>query len=517
MKILSVADIRKADEYTIRNEPIADIDLMERAAFACFTWFEQHADPGKNIKVFCGTGNNGGDGLAIARMLIQKTYSVEIFLTGPIEDCSPNCRMNYERLQNTGYTTYDSASPISYPLSPILSINHPLPVISKGDLVIDAIFGSGLTRLVTGFYAILVDHINQSGAEVVSIDVPSGFFCDTTNFIVKDPVIIRADYTLTFSPPKLGFFFPENERFTGNWKLIDIGIMQEFIASREVKNFMIEKDNCRKFLKKRNKFAHKGDFGHSLLICGSAGKMGAAVLAAGACLRSGAGLVTVRSPLCGMPVIQTAVPEAMISSDPETDIITGIPELSPYTSIAIGPGIGRELQTANALKFLIQQSTMPLIFDADAINILSENKTWLGFIPRGSIFTPHPKEFERIAGKSSNDFERNHLQREFSCKHQCFVVLKGAHTAITDQEGQCFFNTTGNPGMATGGSGDVLTGIIAGLMAQGYTSHEACILGVYIHGLAGDFVLSTEGYEALIASDITKNLGKSFQTLYGKL
>jgi NAD(P)H-hydrate epimerase len=218
-----------------------------------------------------------------------------------------------------------------------------------------------------------------------------------------------------------------------------------------------------------------------------------------------------------MSVIQTAVPEAMVSPDPENDIITTIPELTPYSSIAIGPGIGREPQTAIALKFLIQQSAIPLIFDADAINILSENKTWLGFILRDSIFTPHRKEFERIAGKSSNDFERNSLQREFSVKHQCFVVLKGAHTAITDPEGRCYFNTTGNPGMATGGSGDVLTGIIAGLMAQGYTSRDACILGVYIHGLAGDFALSIEGYEALLASDITKNLGKSFQTLYGKL
>ena len=375
----------------------------------------------------------------------------------------------------------------------------------------------GLTRPVTGFPATLVNHINQSGALVISIDVPSGFSCDRSNFTVKQPMVVHADYTLTFSPPKLGLFFPENDSFVGDWQLLDIGLSKEFIASREVKNFMIEKEDCRKILKRRNKFSHKGNFGHSLLICGSSGKMGAAVLAAGACQRSGAGLVTVRSPQCGVEILQTTVPEAMVSPDPGNMMITVLPDLSPYSSIAIGPGIGREPQTADALKLLIQQATIPLIFDADAINLLSENKTWLGFIPLGSVFTPHPKEFERIAGRSSNDFERNYLQREFSRKHQCFVVLKGSHTAITTPDGRCYFNTTGNAGMATGGSGDVLTGIIAGIMAQGYQPLESCLLGVYIHGMAGDLALSEVGYEALIASDIIKYLGKSFQTLYGKL
>ena len=298
--------------------------------------------------------------------------------------------------------------------------------------------------------------------------------------------------------------------------MLDIGISREFIDAATVQNFMLIQDQMGQILRKRNKFAHKGNFGHTLLICGSKGKMGAAVLSARAALRSGAGLVTIHIPNAGISILQTAAPEAMLSIDPDEDNFTAVPDLSSYSSIATGPGIGTDSKTAGALKVLIQNTSRPLIFDADAINILAENKTWLGFLPKGSIFTPHPREFERLAGKSSNNFERNRMQREFSLKFQCCIVLKGAHTAITAPDGRCFFNTTGNPGMATGGSGDVLTGIIAGLLAQGYPSLDSCLLGVYLHGLSGDLALKEQGFEALTASDIIDNLGKSFQTLYGK-
>jgi NAD(P)H-hydrate epimerase len=244
--------------------------------------------------------------------------------------------------------------------------------------------------------------------------------------------------------------------------------------------------------------------------------MGAAVLAAKACLRSGPGLVTAHIPRSGNTILQTAVPEAMLFLDADEDIFSGIPDLSGYSSIAIGPGIGQADATRRALKHLIQNSNLPLIFDADALNILGESKTWISFIPKGSIFTPHPKEFERLVGKSSDDFERNKIQREFSIKHGVYVVLKGAHTAITTPDGNCYFNTTGNPGMATGGSGDVLTGILAGIKAQGYSSLETCLLGVYIHGLAGDFAAEERGHEALIAGDIIQHLGNAFLSLYGE-
>ncbi|MEI6682892.1 MAG: NAD(P)H-hydrate dehydratase [Bacteroidota bacterium] len=508
MKILSTSLVREADAYTIRHEPIADIDLMERASGRCFEWLQTNISINRKIAVFCGPGNNGGDGLAIARMMSGAGYRVKVFTFALPGKMSESCRINFERLQIPASTPIHGCT--------LVQQADELPSLSEDDVILDALFGSGLARPVEGLMADVIGHINASGALVVAIDVPSGLFCDTTTLPGSNRAVIRADYTLTFSPPKLAFFFPENDPFAGDWQLLDIGLMQEFIDSAAVRNFMVEKSDVMPLLKKRNKYAHKGIFGHTLLICGATGKMGAAVLAARSCLRSGPGLVTVCVPKSGTAILQTAVPEAMLVIGENPDVFTAVPPLGNYSSIAIGPGIGTSDATAQALKILIQESTLPLIFDADAINLIAENRTWMGFIPKNSVFTPHPKEFERLAGKSSDDFDRNQRQRDFSYKFGCYVVLKGAHTAITTPDGRCFFNTTGNPGMATGGSGDVLTGIIAGLMAQGYSSLESCLLGVYLHGLAGDIAVSAKGFEALVASDITDNLGNSFQTLYGK-
>jgi len=505
MKILPVEKIREADLYTIKNEPVSDIDLMERAASECFYWCISNIPHHKRVFVFCGPGNNGGDGLAIARMMYLEGYKVSVLLTGPDHRLSPSCATNYQRFKDI------SGSDLR-----ILQKGEALPEIQADDIVLDALLGNGLARPVEGFFAEIISHINRSNVRVISIDVPSGLFCDQTNRRNTKSDIIHADFTLTFFPPKLALFFQENDLYIGDWKLLDIGIMKGFIDKVKVKNYFLDEPEIGKFLKKRNKYAHKGTFGHSLLICGSLGKFGAAVLSARASLRSGSGLVTVRTPSEGSFILQLAVPEAMVSIDPQKDFLSEVPDLAAYTSIGIGPGIGTSGQTARMVKLLIQNAGQPLLFDADAINILSENKTWLGFLPKNSIFTPHPKEFERLIGKSADQFERNRMQREFSFKYQCYMVLKGAHTAVTTPDGNCYFNSTGNPGMATGGSGDVLTGIIAGLKAQGYTSFESCLLGVYIHGLAGDLALSEKGYEALIAGDIIDNLGKAFQSLYGK-
>ncbi len=503
MKIFPVELIREADAYTIKNEPIAEIDLMERAATACFYWLIRNIPFHKKIVVFCGTGNNGGDGLVIARMMSARGYLAEVFILGPAEKFSESCRINYERVQ---------AVPEIKTL--FLAENDPLPEFEPETIVIDAIFGSGLTREPSGFYAKVIRHLNESKQLIVAIDVPSGLFCDRTISIGKNPVAIHADYTLTFSPPKLGFFFPENDKFAGKWQLLDIGIMQEFIDHADTRNFYIDQDDCRRILKPRTKFSHKGTFGHALLICGGPGKMGAAILAARGCLHAGPGLVSVHIPGRGVNILQTAVPEAMLDIDKDDSLFTGVRDLEKYSAIAMGPGIGTDRQTQAAVKLLIQDAGIPVIFDADALNILSENKTWITFIPKGSILTPHPKEFERLAGKSSDDFERNQKQRELSVKYSSYIILKGAHTAITTPDGRCFFNSTGNPGMATGGSGDILTGILAGLFAQGYSPLETCILGVYLHGLAGDLAAEISGQEALIAGDIADNLGKAFQTLY---
>ncbi len=509
MKILPVDLIRKADAYTLKHEPIADIDLMERASAECFRWMVANFNSDRTVKIFCGTGNNGGDGLAIARMLFGEGYNTEVYLAGDDSMLSASCRINFERLGKAGNGP-------DWQGCHVLNKNNPLPEIRSSDVVIDAIFGSGLTRPPEGLQAEVIRHINGSQAPVISIDIPSGLFCDATIKEVKDPAVIRAAHTLTFSPPKLALLFPENGPYVGEWHLLDIGLKQEFIDSATVINYYITPEICQAILHRRNKFAHKGSFGHALLFCGSLGKMGAAVLATHACLRSGAGLVTVHVPKQGTSILQTTLPEAMLSIDESGEIFTSVPDLAPYSAIAAGPGIGQNEQTGRALKLLIQNSLLPVVFDADAINILAENKTWLGFLKPGCIFTPHPKEFERLAGKSSNDFERNLLQRNFSIKYQACVVLKGAHTAVTTPSGECFFNSTGNPGMATGGSGDVLTGIIAGIMAQGYSGVEASIMGVYLHGLSGGIAAASSGYEALIAGDIINNLGTAFQSLYGK-
>jgi ADP-dependent NAD(P)H-hydrate dehydratase / NAD(P)H-hydrate epimerase len=502
MKILPVDRIREADAYTILNEPIADIDLMERAATACYYWLTDHLGHEREVRVVAGTGNNGGDGFAIARLLRAKGYKVEVILAGDPEKLSPSCRINHDRWLS------HPESGIRYPSSWQPTADH---------VIIDAVFGSGLSTHVDGEIAGLIRKINGSGAMVISVDVPSGLFCDRTVRDIKDPAVVKADHTLTFSPPKLAFMFPENDIYAGNWVLLDIGISEEYITGADTKNYFTDSSDIAALIRKRTKFQHKGHFGHALLVCGGRGKMGAAVLAARGCIRAGAGLTTVRMPESGAAILQTAVPEAMIAIDPDPDLFTTVPDLSPYTSIAIGPGIGTDIKTQNALKLLIQTAAVPLVFDADAINILGENKTWLSFIPKGSVFTPHPKEFERLAGKSPDDFERNAKQREFSFKYHCYVVLKGAHTAITTPGGDCLFNSTGNPGMATGGSGDVLTGIIAGLAAQGYSTLASALAGVYLHGLAGDLAAAESGPEALAAGDLVNYLGKAFLSLYGEL
>lgn len=358
-----------------------------------------------------------------------------------------------------------------------------------------------------------INIINASDSVVISIDIPSGLFADQ-NSTDEAVNIVMADYTLSFEFPKYAFFIAENNEYVGDWHVLSIGLHSDFINSTQVKNYMLTASSCFKLLKARNKFSHKGTFGHGLLISGSIGKMGSTVLAAKACLKTGIGLLTSHIPYSGNIILQTAVPELMVNLDRFENYISEIPDLSNYNAIAIGPGIGTQEQSQNALKLLIQNSNLPLVFDADAINILAENNTWLGFVTPNSILTPHPKEFDRLAGKSMNDFERLETVKDFSVKYQVFVILKGAHSAIACPTGECYFNSTGNPGMATAGSGDALTGMILSLLAQNYSPMEACLLGVFLHGYAGDLAAKKLGYESLIASDIIKYIGKAFKRFY---
>ncbi len=504
MKILTAEQIRAADSYTITNEPISSIDLMERAAGACTNWITERFSKETLFFVVCGMGNNGGDGLAISRLLLANGYSIETFIIPFFSKESENFSTNKKRLgkiESSKIIEIKDAGDIIIPRT-----------IAKNIIIIDTIFGSGLSKPVDGKLAEVIQKINSFNLPVISIDMPSGLAMeDNTAFDKKN--IIRATFTLTFETPKLSFLFADNAESVGEFYVLDIDIDKKFLAEQTSANNWVTQDMIAPMLKHRARFSHKGTYGHALLIAGSYGKMGAAVLGAKACLRSGAGLLTLHIPKCGYGILQTSVPEAMVITDEEELEFSGIKNISNFNAIGIGPGIGTSEKAANGLKILFQQASVNMVLDADALNIVSENKTWLSFLRPGSIITPHPGEFARLAGKSSSAYEAYTKQREFAMKYRIYVVLKGAYTSIAAPDGDIYFNSTGNPGMATGGSGDTLTGIILGLLAQRYSPLQAALLGVYIHGLAGDIAAHESGENSLIAEDITTNLGKAFMLL----
>ena len=522
MKILSAEEIRKADSYTIEHEPVKSINLMESVAKECVSWlttsavspfsrdnrarskgWERSSRVGDEVAVFCGLGNNGGDGLAIARLLAAKKFKVEVFIIRYSDKCSEDFLVNEKRLKKVkGVKIHNITSAVQLATCNLQSVT----------ICIDAIFGSGLNKPVEGLVAESIKCINQCGSQIIAIDIPSGLFSEK-NSHHKDEAIVRATHTLTFESPKLAFMFPENGDYVGDFSVLDIGLDEEFISSLPSKNYFVRDVEACFLYKKRNKFSHKGTFGHALIVSGSYGKIGACVLSSRACLSAGAGLVSVHIPKCGYDILQTANPEVMVETDSEEKFITDNIKIEKYNAIGIGPGIGMEKETQNALKVLIQNASIPLVIDADALNILSENKTWISFLPPNSILTPHPGEFKRLVGSSDNDFERLQMQKEFSIRHGVYVILKGAHTCISCPDGEVYFNSTGNPGMATAGSGDVLTGIITGLLAQGYTPKKASVLGVYMHGLAGDFAAKNLSEESLIARNIIEFMGEAFKSL----
>jgi len=501
MKILRSDQVREVDAYTIKNEPVLSIDLMERAALACTNWIANKYGTDTCFKIFVGPGNNGGDGLAIARMLADRNYKVEVFIVKITEKLTGDSLVNYERLikQNKVKVVF-------------IKDDDKLPEIGTNNIILDGLFGSGLTRPLKGLAAKVVNYLNKSKADIIAIDIPSGLFGENNSGNDFEN-IIKAKYTLSFQFPGLSFFFPESGSYVGEWQVLPIGLHEGFIEKVKTNYFFISKKYIKPNIIKRQKFAHKGNFGHALLISGSYGKMGAAVLASAACLRTGIGLITVHIPKLGYDIMQTAIPEAMISIDQSDEVFTKLPDINPFNAIGIGPGIGVDIITQSAIKDILNQVKVPLVIDADALNILSENKNWLSDVPANSIFTPHPKEFERLEGKSKNHYSQNLKQIEFAKKYNIYLVLKGAHTSIACPDGTCYFNTTGNPGMATAGSGDVLTGIILSLLGQGYSSKNAAIIGVYLHGLAGDLAMEETGEESLIAGDITQKLGKAFRKI----
>jgi len=495
MKILKSAQIREVDAYTIKHEPIDSIDLMERAALTITNWINKNIPTQKTIKIFAGPGNNGGDALAIARQL--NDYNLEVYFLKISDRLSKDCQINLDKLKEKNFSVSNIESKANF------------PEIHENDVILEGLFGSGLTRKLEGLPKDLVIHLNKSNASIISIDIPSGLFGED-NIGNDFEAIIKADYTLTFQLPKLSFLLEENESFVGKWEILPIGLDKDFINSLESRFYHIDHDWIRENLIVRRKFSHKGTYGHALLVAGSYGKMGAAILGAKAALRSGSGLVTVHVPKIGYEIMQTALPEAMISLDWSDIIFTNLPDAENYSAIGVGPGIGTKQNTQKALISLLQQAKKPMVIDADGLNILSLNKEVLKEIPENSILTPHPKEFERLIGKATNGLKRVEAQVDFSIKNKVYVVLKGAHTSISCPDGSCYFNSTGNPGMATAGSGDVLTGMILSLLGQGYDPKKAAIIAVYLHGLSGDIASEIIGEEAMIASDIIENIGMAF-------
>ncbi|TAF65594.1 MAG: NAD(P)H-hydrate dehydratase [Cytophagales bacterium] len=507
LKIFTTQQIREADQYTISHEPIASIDLMERASKAFVQQFTELFSTRYPIVIFCGMGNNGGDGLAIARLLSEERYKVKAYIVKHSENSSPDFQQNLKRLEaSQNNPTWIKAY-------------EELPALEEGALVIDALLGSGLQRQLEGLLLKVVQYINHANVLRVAVDVPTGL--STEHLSLTPEKVIQAHHTITFQTPKLAFLLPENEALVGNWHVVNIQLSPDFIEKTPTDNFLLERNDILARLQPRSKFSHKGSFGHALLMVGSKGKIGAALLASKALLRTGAGLLTTHLPNCGNWILQTAFPEAMLHLDPAEDCLSEIiPQIEKYQAIGVGCGIGREEKTQQMLRSLLevlQKNSIPLVLDADALNIIGEeHREWQDLLPPNTILTPHPKEFERLAGKSQHSLERLSLLRSWAVQKKVYVVLKGHHTAIATPEGRVYFNSTGNAGMATAGSGDTLTGIITSLLSQGYTPEASCMIGVYLHGLAGDIAARQHSMSALLASDIIEHIGDAFKVLYAQ-
>jgi NAD(P)H-hydrate epimerase len=501
MKFFTCSQITEIDQLTMKFEPIASIDLMERASVQAADWIRSNVDSNIPIYLFAGPGNNGGDALAIARILASAGLTCSVFLSTFGRELKGDPATNWQRLEEQNKVSLNR-----------INSENDIPEIPSEVVLVDGLFGSGLNKPLDGLAVQIVQKINQSGAKVISIDIPSGLFGEDNSLNDLNKVI-KASYTLTFQFPKLSFLFPENEGVVGEWTVLPIGLHPEAISQIQSDYNLLTKEFISTKMKKRDKFSHKGTYGHALLIAGSYGKMGASVLTSKACLRAGVGLLTSHTPKQGYQIIQNSVPEAMTSIDSSETVFSEVPDLFAFSAIGIGPGLDKKQETQLALKVLLQAKPSKLVVDADALNILSENKDWLQLLPDNAILTPHPKEFERLAGSFAGSFGRLQKQVQFSARYKVIVIVKGAHTCITFPDGQVFFNSTGNPGMATAGSGDVLTGIILGLLAQKYSPEDAALIGVYLHGLAGDLAASKWGEQALIASDIVEQLGSAFLQL----
>ncbi len=499
MHVLTAEQMREADRFTIDHSPISSLDLMERAATACFKWFKNNFNKHTPVHVVCGQGNNGGDGLIMARLLLNDGYdvTVSLLITKPV--FSSDCQANLKRLQLIKEEV----------ILPVSTVDQYIG-FNPGSVIVDAIFGTGFSGKTDELTASVIRKINASNLPVVSIDLPSGIRCDESS-LKSGNEIVKASETLTFQYRKPAMFAGENEAYFGRITVIDIGLLPEALSSMNIQFHESDSHLINSLFKPKREFSHKGTFGHSLLITGEEGKMGAAILAARGYLKSGAGLLTLGIPEEGLQIIQVAVPEAMaVTFKRENPVVKAI---DSFNIIGAGPGLGTG-ETAVALIYqILEGKAKQLVLDADALNILAMNPDLFSRLPADTILTPHPGEFNRMAGSWTDDFDKLNKQREFAKKYSVYVILKGKNSSIACPDGTIWFNTTGNAGMAKGGSGDVLTGLITGLRASGYNALDACLLGTWLHGLAGDIAAELLSQEGMNAGDLIDFLPNAWKTL----
>lgn len=505
MKLLNARQMKELEEATIQQQDITSIELMERAAQKAAQFISAHSPRhDRNVVVFAGPGNNGGDGLAIARLLAKQGYrNIQAFLFNTNNALCENCQANAARLREECAAVQLTE----------ITQQFEAPELEADTLIIDALFGSGIHKPLSGGYAALVKFINAAKAEVISIDLPSGLMCEDNTYNTPS-AIVQADHTLAIGLPKLALILADNQTFTGKVHLLDIGLTDTHTELSEAPCYFItERSQVKAMLKPRPTFGHKGTFGNALLIAGKYGMAGAAILAARACLRSGVGKVTIHTPTSNIPILQTSVPEAVLKPDADERIFTFPSATESFQALAIGPGIGTDKRTVLAFIEQVSHTSAPLIIDADAINILGDHRGWIPQIPKGAIFTPHPGEMQRLGICNADSYSILLEAINTAKRHGFYIVLKGHYTAICTPEGRVYFNPTGNSGMATAGSGDVLTGILLALAAQGYPAENACRLGVYLHGLAGDLAARHIGEHSLTASDLIHYLPQAFLSL----
>ena len=503
MKLFSKEQIYEGDRITTELQKIASTELMERAGTQIFNWIHSRMQGAQvPIHVFCGIGNNGGDGLVLARHLITHGYNVVTYITNCSDKRTKDFLINYDRIKNVTK---------KWPI--LLSCKDDLSNIEIGvdDIIVDAIFGIGLNRSPIEWVQLLFQKFKASKAYTLSIDIPSGLYTDKA--VEDENAVVYANYTLSFQSPKLIFFLPETAKYTIEWEALDIGIDRDYLIKTDTEAELISKHEVLPIYKPREKFSNKGDFGHVMILGGSYGKIGAVNLASRAALSSGAGLVTAYAPKCGYHSLQTAIPEVMVITDSDETHISNIQFDIEPTVIGVGVGLGTSSRTIKTFEAFLKSNKSKLVIDADALNLLSKKKTLLKLLPEQSILTPHPKELERLIGKWSDDFDKLEKVKVFSKKYNVIVLIKGANS-ITVYLDKLYVNTTGNPGMSTAGSGDVLTGIISGLIAQGYESLSATVFGVYLHGKSADIAIEDYGYQSLIASHIIEDLGKAYLDLF---